>query len=121
MVGAVFVIVFAWGNWPKLSERIIGVQKPDFTRRMACRSKQEQAPAACTFDFDAKALVGLFVKQCVRPLQTNNMPVEPVGALRNLVLNSVEKRFIVRGPSDAGDTLDVFFPRLTGLQLVQFK
>src|SRR5262249_17475599 len=88
---------------------------------MACRGKQEQTTAARAFDIEAKAFVGFFIKQRVRRNRTDTMPVEPVGAFRNFILNRVEERLVVSSPGHARDTLHFFSPDLTVAQVFQMK
>src|SRR6266851_1619523 len=77
--------------------------------------------AARAFYFDSKPLVGLFIEQGIRFCGAQNMPIEPVRALRDFVFDGVEQRAIVGSPGDAGDTFESLGKSSSGAQVFDLK
>src|SRR6267378_400218 len=106
MVGVIFMVVFARSDQPKFSRGLIGAQVANFAGRMTRDGEKKENAATRAFHCDSKALVGLLVEQGVWFGGAQNMPIEPVGALRRFVLDGVEQRTIVGGPGNTGNALE---------------
>src|SRR6266568_3619181 len=107
MVGVILMIIFAHCDYLKLVGRLVGAQEPDLARGVARDGEQKKHAAASALHFDPESFVYLFVDQVVRLRGAQDMPIEPVGTLRDFVLNGVEKCAIVGGPGDACDAFDL--------------
>src|SRR5712692_10528176 len=106
MVGIIFVVVFARSDEPEYSGRLIGAQVADFAGRMTRDGQEEKSTAAGTFQSDSKPLVGLLIQKLVRFCGAQNVPIEPVRALRRFLFDGVEESAIVGGPGHTGDAFE---------------
>ncbi len=102
MIRVIFMVVFARSDQPKFSAGLIGAQVADFAGRMARDGEKQKSAAARAFHRDSKPLVGLLEYQRISFAGAQNMPIEPVRALRRFVLDGVEQRTVVGGPGGAG-------------------
>src|ERR1700730_988361 len=88
---------------------------------MAGTGENEEIGAAGTLYFESEALVGFFIEQRMRLGSAQDVPVKPVGALGDFVLDGVEERAIVRGPGSAGDPLDALGQDLARAQVFHLQ
>src|SRR5207249_6445150 len=106
MFRVVFMVVLARSDEPEFSAGLISAQVANFAGRMARDGQKQKSAAARPFHFDSKPLVRFVVEQNVRFGRPQNVPIQPVRALRRFILDRVEQSSIVGRPRDTGDAFE---------------
>ncbi len=108
MIHVIFMVRLARSDHAKLAIRLKRGQETHLARCVAGNHQQKKRAAASALNFNAKALVGLFINQCIGPRRANNVAIEPVGAFRSRVFDGIKKRPAIGRPNRARNALHRF-------------
>jgi hypothetical protein len=104
----------------RLRLRLRRRKKPPLALGVAVGVDEDPAVVARAGDLEREPLVLLLVDERVGPGRPDDVPVEPVGALRG-VLDDVEERLAVGRPGDGVDPLGPVREELPGRQVLDEK
>src|SRR5262249_11737180 len=103
-------------NEPEVSHGILGVEKPELRRRVACDVESKKTGAASAVDADIEAGVGFFEYEHVRLLRRQLMPPEAMRPF-GFIKRCIEESEAVRTPGGViVNTADRFCQEISGQQ-----
>src|SRR6185369_3043851 len=102
------------------SVRIVSAQVKDLGRRFAGRLEKDHCLIAGAKSADVKQFVFLFVNEVVL-IRSQHVPEKLVASFGDRVFSDVEKCFVVGGPGDGVDALDLFGKQLARSQVFDLQ